>query len=237
MVDDPGQQGSARDSLYDSMAPKLVNAGILTPAAEFVREVRDRAGFRASPRQISSAIETLSDTGTEISLDAVANVVSASRGNRSQRQRRHAPEWQALGAALSIQDQEGTPDAQRQFIGVARQVAGAYATDALLLQISLALAAESIELDARSVGLVGKRLARSAADLSDEQIAEHAIREYRNLNRVRTPREKRRSSVAARRQRFGPAEYMNKPGKRRWKPGGRRRRTIKFPDRSDDSGR
>jgi hypothetical protein len=237
MTEDTGQQGSARATLYDSMAPKLVNAGIYTPAAEFVREVREMAGFRASPRQISTALERLSESGEEISLEAVAGLVAASQGDRSQRQRRHAPEWQALGAALTIQGVDGTPEAQRQFIGVARQVAGPHATDPLLLQISLTLAAENIKLDPHSVGLVGKRIAKSAADLTEEQISEHALREFRNLNRSRTPREKRRSSVAARRKKLGPAEYENKPGKRRWKPGGRRRRTINFPVRSDEDNR
>lgn len=234
MSDDTGQTGPARNSLYESMAIKLLNAGVVTPAADFVSQVRSAAGFRASPRQISAALEGLTDTGEDVTIDAVANLVSASRGDRSQRQRRNAPEWQALGTALTLQGLDGSPEGQRQFIGIARQVAGPNATDALLLQVGTTLAAEGVELDAKSTGLVTKRIARSARDLSESQLAEHILREWGNLNRVRTPRQQRRSSAAARRRQFGPPEHVNKPGKRRWKPGGRRRRTIQFPKSSDE---
>jgi hypothetical protein len=226
--------GPARNTLHDSIAIRLINAEITMPAAEFVKEVRSSTGFRASPRQVSTALDQLYESGNEISVEAVANLVASSQGGRSQRQRRNVADWQSLGAALVIQEMDGTPEGQREFIGIARQVAGPHATDALLLQVSLTLAGENIRLDPRSVGLVGKRLAKSAADLSPQQLAEHILREHGQLNRERTPRQQRRTSVAARRKRFGPVEYMNKPGKRRWKPGGRRRRTIKFPDAPDD---
>lgn len=233
MSDDGNQSGPARDTMYQSIAIKLVNAGVLTPAAEFVDEVRSAVGFRASPRQITAAVEGLADAGEHISTAAVAGVVKASRGNRSQRQRRNAQDWQALGAALTLQRLDGSPDGQREFIGIARQVAGPQASDNLLLKVSLALAAEGIELSTRNIGLVCKRIARNAADLTDQQIADHAVREHNRLISSRpTPRQKRRSSVAARRQ-GRPAEYQNKPGKRRWKPGGRRRRTIQFPKPED----
>lgn len=226
--------GPARNTLHDSIAIRLINAEITVPAADFVKEIRTRTGFRASPRQVSTALEQLHESGSEISAESVANLVASSQGGRSQRQRRNASEWQALGAALVIQEMDGTPEGQREFIGIARQVAGPHATDILLLQVSLTLAGENIKLDPRSVGLVGKRLAKSAADLSPQQLAEHVLKEHSQLNRERTPRQQRRSSVAARRKQFGPVEYMNKPGKRRWKPGGRRRRTIKFPDAPDE---
>lgn len=229
--------GPARNTLHDSIAIRLVNAGINQPAAEFIKEIRTLSGFRASPRQISAALEQLFESGNEISAESVASLVAASQGDRSQRQRRNAPDWQALGAALTIQGFDGTPEGQREFIGIARQVAGQHASDGLLLQISLILAGENTQLDPRSVGLVGKRLAKSAADLTDQQLAEHVVREHRTLNRERTPRQKRRTSVAARRKHSGPAEYMNKPGKRRWKPGGRRRRTINFPDAPPEGDR
>ncbi|HEX2282546.1 MAG TPA: hypothetical protein VHG52_12385 [Thermomicrobiales bacterium] len=234
MSNDKDQTGPARNALNQSIAIKLVNAGILTPAADFVSQVRSEAGFRASPRQISAALEGLADTGEDITAESVANLVAASRGDRSQRQRRRAPEWQALGTALTLQNLDGSPEGQREFIGIARQVAGPRATDALLLQVSLTLAGEGVELDPRSVGLVTKRIARSAADLTESQLTTQLMREWSNLNRVRTPRQQRRSSVAARRRQTGPPEHVNKPGKRRWKPGGRRRRTIQFPKTTDE---
>ncbi len=219
--------------MYQSMAVKLVNSGVRTPAAEFVKEVRAAAGFRASPRQITAALDGLSDAGEPIDVDSVAGVVVRSQGDRSQRQRRNAREWNALGAALTLQGLDGTPEGQREFLGITRQVAGSHANDALLLQISLVLAGEGIELSSRTVGLIGKRLATSAPDLTEQQVADQALREYARLTRPQpTPRQQRKTSVAARRT--GPVEYQNKPGKRRWKPGGRRRRTIHFPEKPAD---
>ena len=221
------ETGPARSSLYDSMAIKLVNAGITVPVSDFVQDVRSRAGFRASPRQIGSALEGLSESGQPIDAEAVADLVKASRGDRSQRQRRNAAEWQALGTALTLQNQDGTPEGQREFIGVARQVAGPHANDALLLQVSLILAGESSKLDPRQVGLVAKRLARSAPDLTPEQLQTQVLREHRSQRDQRRTRQKTRSSSASRRNQaptFDP--QTNKPGKRRWKPGGRRRKTI-----------
>ncbi|CAN5194507.1 hypothetical protein BH23CHL1_BH23CHL1_10640 [soil metagenome] len=233
MSDDNIQSGPARDDMYQSMAIKLVNSGVLTPVAEFVKDVRAVAGFRASPRQITAALDGLSDSGESIDVASVAAVVGKSRGDRSQRQRRNAREWNALGAALTLQGLDGTPEGQREFLGITRQVAGSHANDSLLLQLSLILAGDGIELSPRTVGLIGKRLAKSAADLTDLQLADHALREYASLNRPQpTLRQQRKTSVAARRT--GPIEYQNKPGKRRWKPGGRRRLTIQFPKKPDD---
>lgn len=221
------ETGPARDSLYDSIAIKLVNAGITVPVSDFVQEVRSKAAFRASPRQIATAVDGLWENGQPISADDVAELVKAARGDRSQRQRRNAAEWQALGTALTIQEQDGSPEGQREFIGFARQVAGPHANDALLLQVSLILANESSKLDPRQVGLVAKRLARSAPDLTPEQLQMQVLREQRAQRDQRRTRQKTRSSSASRRDQtpgFDPA--TNKPGKRRWKPGGRRRKTI-----------
>lgn len=227
------ETGSARDSLYDSIAIKLVNAGINVPVSEFVQLVRAEAGFRASPRQISAAIEGLDSTGKVINVEGVSELVKASRGDRSQRQRRNAEDWNALGAALTIQNQDGSPEGQREFIGIARQVAGPHATDALLLHVSRILAESKSRLEPQSVGLVAKRLARSAADLSPDQLSEQVLREFRSQRDQRRSRQNRRATDARRWHVDGEA-VTNKPGKRRWKPGGRRRKTITFPDRDSN---
>ncbi len=223
------ETSSARDNLYDTMAIQLLNAGIQESVQDFVAQVRERAGFRASPRQVAVALEALSNSRKQISVDTVAEIVAASRGDRSQRQRRNATSWQSLGAALSSKDQDGSPEGQREFISIARQVAGPHASDALLLQVSLILAQQGGKVDANEVGLVARRLAKSAADLTEEQLTEHIQREHRRLREQRTARRKTRSSSAARRATTW-YEPMERSGKRRWKPGGRRRKTIKFND-------
>lgn len=230
MSDNSNQTGPAREGMYQSMAIKLVNAGVMMPVADFVKDVRSAAGFRASPRQISAAMDGLSDAAEPVDVESVAGVVARSQGDRSQRQRRNAREWSALGAALTLQGLDGTPEGQREFLGITRQIAGSHANDSLLLQLCLILSSEGIELSPRTVGLIGKRLAKSAPDLTDQQLSDQVLREYASLNRTQpTLREQRKATVAARRT--GPIEYQNKPGKRRWKPGGRRRLTIKFPDK------
>lgn len=225
--------GPARDTLYSSMGVRLVNAGVTIPVADFIQQIRSAAGFRASPRQISTAIDGLSEAGHTISVDSVTEVVRASRGSRSQRQRRNAPDWQSLGAALTIQHQDGSPEGQREFIGAARQIAGPHATDALLLQVSLILAGENRKLDASKVGLIARRLAKSAADLTPEQLEEQVLRESRQTSRTSRQSAPRLQST----RRIHDREFepqTNKPGKRRWKPGGRRRKTIEFRDKPED---
>lgn len=222
------ETGTARDNLYDDMAIQLLNAGIQESVQDFVGQVRAAAGFRASPRQVAVALEALTASQKEISAASVAQIVEASRGDRSQRQRRNATSWQSLGAALTAKSQDGSPEGQREFIAVARQVAGPHASDALLLQVSLVLAQQGGRINENEVGLVARRLAKSAQDLSEEQLADHIRREHRSLREQRTARRKTRSSSAARR---GPSyEPLERSGKRRWKPGGRRRVTIKFRD-------
>lgn len=222
------ETGSARDNLYDTMAIQLLNAGIQESVQDFVGQVRSAAGFRASPRQVAVALDALTSAGKEISAESIAEMVEASRGDRSQRQRRNATSWQSLGAALTAKNQDGSPEGQREFIDVARQVAGPHANDALLLQVSLILAQQGGKINENEVGLVARRLAKSAADLTEEQLDDHIRREHRSLREQRTARRKTRSSSAARR---GTSyEPQERSGKRRWKPGGRRRRTIKFND-------
>lgn len=228
-----GETGPARDNLYDDMAIILLNAGIQQSVPEFVSEVRAAAGFRASPRQVAVALEALAGTKKTISAEAVGEVVNASRGDRSQRQRRNATSWQALGAALTSKNQDGSPEGQREFISIVRQVAGPHAGDALLLQVSLVIAGKGGKLDANEVGLVARRLAKSAGDLTEEQLTEHIQREHRSLRDTRTVRRKSRSSSAARRGPTAAFDDTGRSGKRRWKPGGRRRKTISFPNEKD----
>jgi hypothetical protein len=105
--------------------------------------------------------------------------------------------------------------------------------------VALTIAGDGRALLAPTVGAVAKRIAHSAPDLSSAEIANLTHAELRALDRPqRQLPPKRRSSSAARR----PASLgrqqtdvrTHKPGKRRWAPGGRRRRTIKFPEQRDE---
>ena len=227
---------TSRDVLYGSIGVRLLNAGVRVPAAEFVTQIRNAAGYRVSPRQIATAIAELERAGQPVDADAVTQLVQGFRGVAAERQRRHADAWRALGAALALRDLDGSPNGQRAFIGAARHVAGHAATDLLLLTVALAIAASGRALDAELVGHVSKRLAASAPDLTTDAIATRALVEARAIERLeRRARPTQRSSSAARRAPASPQRPPGaperKPGKRRWAPGGRRRRTIRFPEK------
>jgi hypothetical protein len=212
----------------------LVQAGVFVPAAQFVDDVRQAAGFRASPRQIGAALEEMTRAGQPVTADAVADVVSGSRGELAERQHRHAVDWRALGAALAVRGMDGSPQGQRAFIGAARRTAGPHANDALLLSVALAIAGERSTLDPELVGKVARRIAKSAGDLTPDDIAALAMTELRNVIRSqrRVAASRRSATSAARRVNPRSGEVQTrKPGKRAWAPGGRRRRTIRFGDR------
>jgi hypothetical protein len=220
---------TSRDALLEEIGVTLLNAGVVAPAPAFVADVRRAAGFRASPREVAAAVEQLAQAQAPITPQRVATTIAASRGGRSQRQQRHASEWRALGAALSVRGLDGSPAAQRDLIGVARAIAGPRASDVLLLGVALGVAEHGGALDAKTIGAIGRRLARSAADLDPEDISRLVREELRALARERaaSDRPRRRSSSAARRASTAPVQT------RRWKPGGRRARPIRVPRRDD----
>jgi hypothetical protein len=222
---------TSRDALLEDIGIALLNAGVLVAASAFVKDVRSAAGFRASPREVAVAVEQLARAREQITVKSVASTISATRGGRSQRQQRHASEWRALGAALTVRGLDGSPAAQRELIGVARAIAGPRATDVLLLGTALAIAEQGGALDARTVGAVAKRLAGSAADLAPDDLGPLVRQEMRLLARERSTSERprRRSTSAARRGPKAPIQT------RRWKPGGRRARPIRVPRRADGS--
>ena len=222
------QERTSRDVLYEQIGMTLVNAGVISPAAQFVADVRAVAGFRVSPREIVVAVEQMAGAHQIINVDTVAEMVSTLRGDRSSRQQRHAEAWRTLGAQLALRDLDGSPEGQRSFIGIAHAIAGRRATDALLLQIALTLAEQGQRLDAETVGKVGKRLAASAADIDPDQITGLIEREMRGL--LRESRTQGRPPKKPKRPvKTGAWSQAHNPGARKWRPGGRRRRKIQFP--------
>ena len=223
-VDASDSGRTSRDVLYEQIGVALMNAGVVSPAAEFVANVRSAAGFRVSPREVVVAVEQMAAAREPISVESVAQMVTTLRGDRSTRQQRHADAWRTLGAQLAIRDQDGSPEGQRAFIGIAHAIAGRRATDALLLQIALTLAEQGQRLDAETVGKVGKRLASSAADIAPDQLPGLVERELRSLTRAERKPKGPKRPVAT-----GTWSQAHNPGARKWRPGGRRRRKIQFP--------
>ncbi|HMM43019.1 MAG TPA: hypothetical protein PKA95_14055 [Thermomicrobiales bacterium] len=211
----PPAQSASREAILESIGINLLNAGVVMPAADFVAAVRQAAGYRANPREIAVALARLHQAGREVSPDAVAGLLTATRGERSQRQQRHADDWRALGATMSLKGLDGSPEGQRALIGAARAVAGPRATDALLLQIALALGTLNAPFDAATIGGIARRLARSAPDLSPADMPALVRRELGALRRAQRPRATRKSSVGSRRRAVNPGARKLKPGQRR----------------------
>ncbi len=215
----PQAQSASREAILESIGMDLLNAGVVMPAADFVAAVREAAGYRANPREIAVALAQLRLPGHEVGPEPVDELLAATRGERSQRQQRHADDWRALGATMSLKGLDGSPEGQRALIGAARAVAGPRATDALLLQIALALGTLNAPFDAATIGGVARRLARSAPDLSPADMPVLVRRELGALRRAQRPRATRQSSVGSRR--------AANPGARKLKPGQRRGAGLK----------
>jgi len=225
-IDEPGR--TARDVLYEQIGIALMNAGVVSPVAQFIADVRGVAGFRVAPRDVAVAVDQMASAHEPVNVDTVAEMVSALRGGRSTRQQRHADSWRTLGAQLAMRGQDGSPEGQRAFIGIAHAIAGPKSTDALLLQIALTLAGKGQRLEAETVGKVGKRLAASAADIDPDQMTRLVERELRSLTRAeRVPQ--RAPKAPKRPVKTGAWSQAHNPGARKWRPGGRRRRKIQFP--------
>ncbi|HUZ03352.1 MAG TPA: hypothetical protein VMU89_23660 [Thermomicrobiaceae bacterium] len=139
----------------------------------FLEAVRGAAGWRVSPREAAAAIEAVTAAGEEPSVERVAAVASAVRGERSQRQRRHADLWRALGAQLAIHGVAAHPEAQRAFISESRAAARREVSDALLLRVAIEVGAAEATLTARMVGAVTRRVvSRGGRHLGDDELAE-----------------------------------------------------------------
>lgn len=104
-----------------------------------LQAVRATAGWRVAPRQLEVAEQALSEAGEEPSVDRLAEVVTAIRGERSQRQRRNADLWRLLGAQLAVRGKYSGPEAQQRFIGRANAVASTSVPDSDLLLVATAL--------------------------------------------------------------------------------------------------
>lgn len=215
---------TSRDVLYEQIGIVLMKAGVVSPAVQFIADVRAAAGFRVSPREVVAAVEQMAGMRQAVTVEMVAAMVATLRGERSARQQRHADAWRRLGAQLAMRGQDGSPEGQRAFIGSARALAGPGAADGLLLRIALSLAGQGQRLDPETVGKVGKRLAASAADIDPDHVASLIERELRSLARdTRAPKKPKRPVAT------GTWSQAHNPGARKWRPGGRRRRKIQFP--------
>ncbi len=118
---------------------------------EFLHAVRRAAGWRVSPREIEPVVEALRRTRAPVTPERVAEVVSALRGERSARQRRHPELWRLLGAYLALQGKPAHPEAQRAFIGRCRRLLGDQVSDLVLLSVATEVGATGKPLDARFV--------------------------------------------------------------------------------------
>lgn len=146
---------------------------VITGPQEFLESVRRAAGWRVSPRQLEAAVEALVDAGQEPTVKRVAEVVTSTVGQRSQRQRRHPELWRLFGAQLAAQGKPATPEAQRDFIREARSVAGKNVNDRILLLVAIQVAANENLLEPRLVGEVSRWLLRSHGEpLSEEAIVD-----------------------------------------------------------------
>jgi hypothetical protein len=104
-----------------------------------LKSVRSAAGWRVSPRHLDVALQALIEVGEDFTVERIAEIVSALRGDRSQRQRRNPDLWRLLGAQLAVRGKYGGPDAQQKFIGRAKALAGDGINDSDLLLVATAL--------------------------------------------------------------------------------------------------
>jgi hypothetical protein len=108
--------------------------------ADFLRQVRQAAGWRVAPRHLEAARQALAEIGEEPTPERVAELATEFHGARSQRQRRNPDLWRLLGAQLTARGKPGDPDAQQAFIGRARAECRGPVNDALLLTVATSLA-------------------------------------------------------------------------------------------------
>ncbi len=177
--------------------------GIAGPQ-EFLETVRRAAGWRVSPRQLEAAVEALVDAGQEPTVGRVAEVVTSTAGQRSQRQRRHPELWRLFGAQLAAQGKPATPEDQRDFIRQARSSAGNKVNDRILLLVAIQVAANETPMEARLVGEAARWLLRNqVGPFSEEAIVDEvpaAIAAVLEAREQAAAASRRRAVTAARSQ-------------------------------------
>ena len=179
---------------------------VIAGPEEFLESVRRAAGWRVSPRQLEAAVEALVDAGQEPNARRVAEVVTSTTGQRSQRQRRHPEFWRLFGAQLAAQGKPATPEAQRDFIRQAHSFAGNKVNDRILLLVAIQVAANETPLEPRLVGETAKWLLRNRGEsLSEETIAESVP------DASAAVLEAREQAAAARRRRELPRARSQEP--------------------------
>jgi hypothetical protein len=104
-----------------------------------LKDVRAAAGWRVAPRHLEVAVQALVEVGEEPKVERLAEVASAIRGERSQRQRRNADLWRLLGAQLAVRGKYSEPEAQQAFVGRAKALASDRVPDVDLLLVATAL--------------------------------------------------------------------------------------------------
>lgn len=188
---------------------------------EFLRAVRRAAGWRVSPRYLEPVLEALQHTGTPVTVERVAELVSAIHGDRSARQRRHPELWRLMGAYLALQGKPAHPEAQRAFIGRCRRLIGAQVSDSLLLAVAAEAGAAGKPLEARLIArAVRWLLERGAAEADAEQLDELLPRAIEAAARAETPAGRPQTGQLGGRR---PVSRRSKPGGRRPLPPRQRR--------------
>lgn len=154
---------------------------------EFLRAVRRAAGWRVSPRHVAPVLEALQQTGSPVSVERVAELVSTIHGDRSARQRRYPELWRLVGAYLALQGRPAHPEAQRAFIGRCRRLVGASVSDALLLHVAAAAGASGKPLEARTVaGAARWLLDQGVTGLDDPRFPSLVPRAFAAAERAET---------------------------------------------------
>lgn len=174
-----------------------------------------------SPREIYVAVTQMTKTDQAITVESVAHLVAETRGERSQRQHRNASEWRALGALLTLRGLDGSPEGQRAFIGDARHYAGKRPTDLEILRVAMTAAELGVALDTSVIGKVTRRLSAASNRLAPEELRSAVQHEIRMLRRESTRGIGRISGTR-------PTGLSSSSAlTRKWRPGGRRNRTVR----------
>lgn len=191
-------------SIPEESGTPIPDEEMIAGPQEFLESVRRAAGWRVSPRQLEAAVEALVDAGQEPTAGRVADVVTSTAGQRSQRQRRHPEFWRLFGAQLAAQGRPATPEDQRDFIRQARSTAGNRVDDRILLLVAIQVAVNETPLEARLVGEAARWLFRNqSGPLSEEAIEEKtpaAIAAVLEAREQAAAANRRRAVTAARTQ-------------------------------------
>lgn len=142
---------------------------------DLLTRVRKAAGWRVNPRQLDVTLQALEEAGQERSVERVAEIVDAIRGERSQRQRRNADLWRLLGAQLAVRGKYSGPDAQQRFIGRAKALSSDGVADSDLLLVATALGSANHPLTPEMTADVTTWLAEQLGGGIDENALEDRL--------------------------------------------------------------